>query len=251
MLNLAWGITGASDHLEATFDEMEKIAALEDVRITTFISQPGIELILYFGLKGRLEAMSNGDPYREICTPKTHGASAYLACRFFAGDYEVLFIGPCTSNTLCKLRYGIADTTVTNAAAWALKGGCSVFALQTHLRIGTADNPFYVRVKDEDCQRCDDCPPEHACRYDAIARKKKFPIINLLKCRRCGDCVSPCPYGAVVGQEHFRLHKRMVDQDAAEALSKVKNMAVLTETRQIFPTLQRYAVSLPGFQIDG
>ena len=248
MVNLAWGITGASDKLEASFDQMEKIAAMEDVRISTFITQPGIEVILYYGLKKRLEAISNGDPYREICTPKTHGAAAYLAARFFAGEYEALMVAPCSSNTLCKLRYGLADTPVTTAAMWCIKGGRPCFILQTHLSIAHFDSPLFVRLKEADCRRCDDCPPETACRYQAITRKAKTPVINILKCRRCGDCVPVCPHNAIATRERIRMNKRMVDQEGSEQVAKVKNMAVLTEARQVFTTLQRYAVSLPDFR---
>ena len=34
MINIAWGITGAADKLEATFDEMEKVAGYEGVMPT-------------------------------------------------------------------------------------------------------------------------------------------------------------------------------------------------------------------------
>ncbi len=250
MVNIAWGITGAYDKLEASFEQVEKIAATEKVRITTFISQAGAELVLHLGLKDRLAAISNGDPYREICTPKTHGASVYLACRFFAREYDVFIIAPCSSNTLCKLYSGIADTPVTTAACWALKGSCPVFVLQTHLSIGKFDSPVFVRLKEGACRRCDVCPPVQACAPLAITRKKKLPLINLLKCRCCGDCVPACPYGAVAPRESLRLQKRMVDQVAAEKLGETKGVAVLTDPRQISQTLHRYAVQLPGLRLD-
>jgi len=250
MPNIAWGITGATDKLEATFEQMEKVAAMKDVRITTFISQAGIEIILHCGLKKRLEAISDGGPYREICAPKTHGASMYLTGRFFAKEYEACMVAPCSSNSLCKLRYGLADTPVTSAVCWALKGGCPVFVLQTHLTIAHHDSPLWVRLDETVCRRCDDCPPERACKPRAITRRNKFPSINLLKCRRCMDCVRACPYNAIVGKERFRLNKRMVDQEAAEELSKVRGLAVLKEPREIGQTLERYCVELPSIRLD-
>ena len=250
MTNLAWGITGAADKLEATFEEVEKVAALEDVRVTTFITKAGVEVVVYRGLKDRLAAISNGEPFREICSARSHGATSHLSRRFFSRAYEALLIAPCSSNTLCKLNCGIADTPVTNAACWALKGGCSVFVLQTHLTISRHEYPFKVRIKEDACRRCDACPPERICEFDAIKRKRKFPIIDPLKCKPCGECVSACPYDAVVADETFRLSKRMVDQEAAESLSKVKGVAVLKETRQIGQTLQRYTVKLPGMRLD-
>ena len=247
MANLAWGITGASDKLLETFDAVEKVAALDNVRITTFISQAGIEIVRSFSLQNRLKAVSNGEPYREIVTPKTHGASTHIACRFFAGEYEAYVVAPCSGNTMAKVRVGIADTPVTGAASWALKGGVSVFLLQTHLTIGRIKYPLAVRVIDEKCKRCDDCPPAQACRYEAITRKSKYPVVNFLKCVRCGDCVGPCPYGAIAQGEQHRMNRRMVDQQNAEELSQIKGIVILTETRQVTPTLQRYTVRLPDY----
>ena len=247
MPNLAWGITGASDKLLDTFAEVEKIAAMDNVRITTFISQAGVELVKHFGLQSRLTAISDGSPWREIVGPRTHGESAYLACRFFAREYEALLVAPCSSNTLCKLSAGICDTPVTNAAMWAAKGNLSVFLLQTHMTMGQCDSPLFVRVKDEACKRCDVCPPVEVCDAEAISRSKdKFPRIRLFKCVRCGDCVPACPFGAVASGERFRLNRRMVDQEAAERVTEIKGMAVLGETRQIEPTLKRYAVEHDG-----
>ena len=246
MPNLAWGITGASDKLLATFDEVEKAASQDDVRVTTFITQAGVEIIRHFRLQDRLAAISNGEPYREIVAPKTHGASTWLACRFFAREYETLLVAPCTSNTLCKFCSGVSDTPVTNAASWAVKAGVSVFILQTHMTLGRMDSPMFVRLKDKACKRCDDCPPEKTCRYEAITRKKaKYPRINMLKCVRCGDCVPACPYDAIAMGERYRLSHRIVDQEAAERVSQIKGMAILTETRQIKTTLKRYTTTIP------
>jgi len=245
MPNIAWGITGASDKLKPTFDEMEKVAAIKDVRITTFITQAGVEILKHASLIKRLAAISDGSPYREIVTPKSHGATNWLGARFFAREYETMLVAPCTSNTLCKFRAGIADSPVTNAAAWATKAGLSVFILQTHMSIGQMEHPLVVRVAPEECKRCDDCPPSRSCRYGAISRKDGFPFINFLKCVACGECVAPCPYRAVHQGERFKLNRRMVDQQAAEAIAEIKGMVILTETRQIETTMKRYAARLP------
>lgn len=247
MANLVWGITGASDKLLDSFDAVEKVAAQENVRITTFISQAGIEIVRSFSLQKRLTAISNGEPYREIVTPKTHGASTHIACRFYAREYEVFVVAPCSGNTMAKLRVGIADTPVASAASWALKGGVSVFLLQTHLTIGKLEYPLAVRVIDEKCKRCDECPPARACRYEAIKRKANYPVVNFLKCVRCGDCVGPCPHDAIAQGERFRMNRRMVDQQNAEELSEIKGIAILSETRQVGPTFQRYTVHLPDY----
>jgi dihydromethanopterin reductase (acceptor) len=246
MPNLAWGITGASDKLEATFDQMEKVAAIKDVRVTTFITQAGVEVVKHYSLHKRLAALSNGEPFREIIGPKTHGAATYIACRFFAREYETLLVAPCTSNTLCKFSAGIADTPVTIAADWAIKAGLSIFVLQTYMTMGMKEYPGMVRLDPETCRRCDDCPPERACKYGAITRRHKYPYINLLKCVGSLACVKACPYNAIKTGEKFRLVRRMVDQEAAERVSEIKGMAVLNETRQIEPTLKRYAVEVSG-----
>lgn len=246
MPNLAWGITGASEKLLATFDEVEKIAQIENVRITTFLSQAGVEIVKHFSLQNRLAAISNGEAYREIVAPKTHGATTYIATRFFAREYETLLVAPCTSNTMCKFAAGVCDTPVTNAAMWAVKGGVSVFVLQTHMAIGMAESPMFVRLKDDVCRRCDVCPPTEACPVNAIVRKRdKYPRISQLKCVRCGDCARACPYDAIAIREKLRLNRRMVDQEAVERVAEIKGMAVLTEPRQVETTLRRYAVETP------
>ena len=250
MPNLAWGITGASDKLHGAFDEVEQVAALEGVRITTFITQAGVELVKHYRLQSRLAAISDGSPWREVVGPRTHGESYYLACRFFAQEYEALLVAPCTSNTLCKLAAGISDNAVTNAAMWAAKGNVSVLVLQTHMTIGHCESPLFVRVKEELCQRCDVCQPAELCPTDALYRKKSnYPRVHFFKCNRCGECVSACSHGAVVTGERFRLNRRMVDQQAAESLAEIKGMAVLREARQIGPALKRYAVEEGGLPL--
>lgn len=246
MPNLAWGITGASEGLVETFDEVEQVAGLDNVRVTTFITQAGVELVKHFRLQNRLAAISNGEAYREIAAPRIHGATTHLATRFFAGEYQALVVAPCTSNTLCKFSAGICDTPVTNAAMWAVKGGVSVFILQTHITMGHVESPLFVRIKDALCRRCDVCQATEICPVNAIARKKdKYPRIHLMKCVRCGECVSVCPYDAIATGEKFRLNRRIVDQEASERVGEIKGMAVLTESRQVGTTLKRYAAEPP------
>ena len=75
-VNVAWGITGASQHMAATFDVFREVARWKEVRITTFLSAAGVEVVRMLGLWDDLQSISPGGAHRELLTPELAGALA-------------------------------------------------------------------------------------------------------------------------------------------------------------------------------
>ncbi|MCD6418277.1 4Fe-4S binding protein [bacterium] len=71
-----------------------------------------------------------------------------------------------------------------------------VFIVLLVLVIGCSkDNEGLPVLDDEKCVGCGECVS--ACPYDALVIIDGKPVIDPAKCTGCGICVESCPYGAL------------------------------------------------------
>lgn len=224
---IAWAITGAGHFLRETFDVFKKLKETSpDLKITTFVSLAGEEVIRMYGLADELSRISPGGYLEERFFEREQGASNPKAGRFLLQKYDALVVSPATSNTAAKIAYGIADTIVTNAVAQAVKGGVPVYIVPVDIA-GTIESKMPFSIDREICMKCELCPPSEGCPEHAIADQ-----IDLLRCSGCGLCVKLCSFGAIRGGM-AKLKVRDVDARNVGILRELEGITVLDHPRSI------------------
>jgi dihydromethanopterin reductase (acceptor) len=120
-VQIAWGITGASHFLKETFDVMNRVVEPNRIKVATYLSSAGVQVVKMCGFWNKLEQISSGGYLQEVFTETEEGPSFPHAGRFNRGIYKALIVSPASGNTVAKIVHGIADTLVTNAIAQAQK----------------------------------------------------------------------------------------------------------------------------------
>ena len=217
---------------------MHEIVKTSDVKVTTFLSSAGAEVVRIYGLWDKLMEISPGEYFQEILTEESQGASAPKAGRLFRGIYTALLVSPASTNTVAKIVHGISDTLVTNAVAQAQKGGVPIYIVPTDQQAGSIETTLLYRVERSECRCCKECPASAVCRYSAIRVQDGFADIDLSKCRDCGLCVTACPYGAIKYGEKVAVHVRDIDLENLAKLKRTKGMTVLKHPTEIADILR-------------
>ncbi|MCX9011890.1 MAG: dihydromethanopterin reductase (acceptor) [Candidatus Methanoperedens sp.] len=226
-MRIAWAITGAGHFLRETFEVFKKLKeTTPDLKVTSFVSRAGEEVIRMYGLAGELSGISPGGYLEERFFEREQGASNPKAGRFLLQKYDALVVSPATSNTAAKIAYGIADTIVTNAVAQAAKGGVPVYIVPVDIA-GTIESKMPFSKDREICMDCKLCPPAESCPEQAVADQ-----INLLRCSGCGLCVKLCSYGAIRGGM-AKLKVRDVDARNVGILRELEGITVLDHPQSI------------------
>lgn len=227
-MKIAWGITGAGHFLRESFDVIKDIKKNNnDLKVTTFLSRAGEEVVRMYGLEDKLKTISGGEYLEELFPESGQGASVPKAGRFLLHKYDALIITPATSNTVAKIAHGIADTLITNITAQAVKGSVPVYIVPVDIS-GTIESRMPFFIDREICMKCELCPPREHCPENAITDQ-----IQLLKCTGCGECIKLCSYGAIQGGL-ATLRVRDVDSRNVEILKLLEGITVL-EKPQIIP----------------
>jgi len=230
-MNLAWGITGAGHFLRESFDVFRELKQKNpELKVTSFISRAGEEVVRMYGLANELSTISSGGYLEERFYEREQGASFPKTGRFLLKKYDALIISPATSNTTAKLACGIADTLVTNAAAQAVKGGVRIFIVPVDIA-GKIESKMPYFIDREICMRCELCPPREECPGEAITDQ-----IDLLLCDGCGICVTLCSYGAI-RSGMAKLKVRDVDTKNVKTLRRLEGITVLNNPRKILKVL--------------
>ena len=238
-LPIAWGITGASHFLKETFETIRKVVKTNKVKVTTYLSSAGAQVVKIYGLWNQLEQISNGNYLQEILTEIEEGAGSPRAGRLLRGIYKALIVSPASGNTVAKVAHGIADTLVTNAIAQAQKGGVPVYMVPTDQQAGFIETTMLCRIERSECRLCEPCPIVTVCPYSAIEVRNGIPNINLALCQNCRLCVTACPFGVVKCGEKIKLRVREVDLENVEKLKRMNGITVLEHPQQIEDVIQK------------
>jgi dihydromethanopterin reductase (acceptor) len=236
---IAWGITGASHLLKETFETMHRVVKTKKVKVTTYLSSAGAQVVRICGLWNQLEKISNGNYLQEILTEMEEGAGSPRAGRLLRGIYKALIVSPASGNTVAKIAYGIADTLVTNAVAQAQKGEIPVYIVPTDQQPGFIETTLLYRVERNECKLCEPCPILTVCPYSAIEVKDGVPNINLALCQNCKLCVTTCPHGAIKYGERIKLRAREIDIENVEKLKRMRGIMVLEHPKQIEDAIKK------------
>lgn len=230
-MKLAWCITGAGHFLRESFEVFDELKdKKKQLKITSFVSRAGEEVIKMYGLKNDLAGISNGRYLEECFFENSQGASFPKAGRFLLKKYDALIVSPATSNTIAKLAYGIADTLVTNAVAMAVKGNVPVYIVPVDIE-GHIESKMPFFIDREICMRCEICPPMKDCPNKAITDQ-----IDLLKCNGCGKCVKSCSYGAIRGGV-TKIKVRDVDSRNVKILGELEGVTILSHPQKVLEVI--------------
>jgi dihydromethanopterin reductase (acceptor) len=238
-VEIAWGITGASYFLKETFDAMQKVVKTYNVKVTTYLSSAGSQVVRICGVWNQLQQISTGSYLQEIFTETEEGAGSPRAGRLLRGIYDALIISPASGNTVAKIEYGIADTLVTNTTAQAQKRGVSVYLVPTDQQAGFVETTLLYRVERNECKLCDPCPSAIVCPYSAIRIREGIPNINLALCQNCTLCITACPFGAVKYGEKIKFRVREIDLENVEKLKRMDGIAILEHPKQIEDVIRK------------
>jgi dihydromethanopterin reductase (acceptor) len=239
VVQVAWAITGAGQFLEETFDVMDRLVEDNKVKVTSYLSSAGEQVVKMYGLRSKLEHVSPGSYLQEVLTEKMEGPGFSHAGRLVMNMYDAVVVSPASGNTVAKIVYGIADTLSTNVVAQAQKGEVPVFVVPTDQKEGFVETTLPYSVDRRECQLCEPCPVVEVCAYSAFRIVDGVPKIDSVLCQGCGLCVTACPFGAVKYGEKKRLRIRSVDVQNVERLRLMDGLTVLEHPQQIETVIEK------------
>jgi len=233
-MNIAWGITGSGTGLRKTFEQMLFVKQSLNLKVTSFITKAGMEVIRIYGLSDLLKKISPGNYCEEIITEKMAGSSCVFCGRFSTGRYLTLVVSPATSNTVAKIVHGISDTCVTTAVAQALKAEVPVIIFPCDLSTETEIPCMIDRTLCDGCRKC-----IQSCPVDAISIVDGKARIDLMECVGCQVCVSICPRNAITCWKRIKIRPREIDLENIDRLRKMKNIIVISDPSEILPKVRK------------
>ncbi len=226
-MKIAWGITGAGHFLRESFDVLKDLKRQNnDLKVTTFLSRAGEEVVRMYGFENELKTISCGEYLEELFPESGQGASVPKAGRFLLHKYDCLIITPATSNSVAKIAHGIADTLITNTVAQAVKGSVPVYIVPVDIS-GTIESRMPYFIDRDICMKCEICLPREHCKNNAITDQ-----IQLLECSGCGECIKLCSYGAIQGGL-AKLKVRDVDSRNVQILNELEGITVIDKPQSV------------------
>ncbi|RLF75049.1 4Fe-4S ferredoxin [Thermococci archaeon] len=121
-MRIAWGITGAGHLLKESVEVMETLRGKYEIRV--FLSKAGEEVARMYRVLDRIESFP-------VIRESKQGSSFSSCGAFNLGKYDAFIISPATSNTIAKIRLGIADSLIPCCASQALKSRVPLILLPT------------------------------------------------------------------------------------------------------------------------
>jgi dihydromethanopterin reductase (acceptor) len=238
-LAIAWAITGAGHFLKETFEVMSEVVKDNDIKVTTYLSTAGCQVVKMYGLWEELKKISKGGYLQEIFIEDKEGAASPKAGRLLRGIYKFLIVSPATANTVAKIVHGVADTLVTNAVAQAQKGAVPIYIVPTDQQ-SVVETALLYRVDRSVCKSCEPCPAISICPQQAIKVVDNYPNIDITLCRNCKLCITACLFGAIKYEERVKLRLRKIDVENVERLKKMEGITVLEHPKLIMNIVRKW-----------
>jgi archaeoflavoprotein AfpA len=129
---IAWGITGAGEKIEKTYETMINIQNIyqNDVEIFVYVSKAGKQVLKYYKLFKKIKS-----DFKKVWFEINSNAP------FLAGDvqlhkFEFILVAPCTSNTIAKIASRIGDTLITNSVIMGQKSRVPIYIMPVDFKEG-------------------------------------------------------------------------------------------------------------------
>ncbi|KZX13473.1 archaeoflavoprotein AfpA [Methanobrevibacter filiformis] len=131
-IKVAWGITGAGEKIEETYETMLNIQKIYDnIDIRIYVSKAGEQVLKYYKLFKNIKKDFN-NVWFEI-----NSNSPFLAGDVQTHQFEFLIIAPCTSNSMAKIANRIGDTLITNSVIMGQKSQVPIYIMPVDFKEGT------------------------------------------------------------------------------------------------------------------
>lgn len=226
---ILWCITGAGHLLQEVCNSIREFSRKN--KITVAFSNAGYEVSQMYGFFEKISESAV-----EVILEKDQGYSSHVCGRFVNGEYKMVVIAPCTSNTVAKIAHGISDSLVSNIAAQALKGRIPVIVLPTDIeKIARSKSPIIINI--EKCKNCKPCPAMENCPNSAFFVSDRIRI-NPLRCNACKKCIEFCKYDAIEFGREIEIHARKIDMENVKKLEKMENIIVVKNLEELEKKLQ-------------
>jgi len=221
-MKILWCITGGGHGLKECVEYFKKIAGTHNISVA--FSRAGIEVCRIYGLLEEIKGMS-----KEVIIENENKASFPFSC--CVKRFEKIIVAPATANTISKIRYGIADSLITNIVAQAVKNRVEVYVLPTDFK-KEVETVLPITVEIELCRGCEECIPQKICEQRAIERRESGEYKGKMKvilelCNGCRRCVSVCYYGALKFGKKLKLYPRVIDIENVNAIAEEGRVVVL------------------------
>jgi len=120
---LAWGITGAGDLINETFDAIKDLKKNGNFKITAILSKAAVKVLKAYRLQETLPNIAD-----KILVEKDAN-TPFIVGPLQTRKYDALLVAPTTGNSVAKIVHGIADSLITNAVAMTTRTKTQVFIL--------------------------------------------------------------------------------------------------------------------------
>lgn len=129
---IAWGITGAGEKIEKTYETMIDIQSIyqDDVKIYVYVSKAGKQVLKYYGLYKKINA-----DFKKVFF-EVNSNTPFLAGDVQLHKFEFLLVAPCTSNTIAKIASRIGDTIITNSVIMGQKSRVPIYIMPVDFKEG-------------------------------------------------------------------------------------------------------------------
>ncbi|MDR1721845.1 MAG: archaeoflavoprotein AfpA [Methanobrevibacter sp.] len=120
---VAWGITGAGEKIEATYETMVDIQDIykDSVDIRVYVSKAGQQVLKYYKLYKRVK-----EDFEKVWF-EVNSNSPFLAGDVQTHQFKFLLVAPCTSNSMAKIAARIGDTLLTNSVIMGQKSQIPIY----------------------------------------------------------------------------------------------------------------------------
>ena len=239
---ILWCVTGAGGQLRSVFQALTNLKhSCSGLELGVAISKAGEEVARVYGVLDKIADLASGGRYggvyKDISWSGITEDGVPLGGRISLHRYDVVTVAPATSNTVAKIRHGIADTLPTIIASQALKSGTPLVILPAdYAERSVVTLP--CRIDEERCVHCLLCVD--ACPYDAIHVFSGGEVrIDYNECRGCEACEIVCRPKAIRCWEKSTITPSFIDLENVAELRRTRGVHIVTSSEELIKKLKK------------